>query len=89
MLATTAASGPATTIITLFPPSLTTYEEHFVVRFPPTLAASVRADLQETGLPGDLEIVFNRTACLLSCYDYYCYRHLPSRARQTAGPGQL
>jgi hypothetical protein len=48
-------------IITILPPSTTTYEEHFIIRFPPGLAASVRADLTETGAPGDLEITFNRT----------------------------
>lgn len=42
----------------LLTPAASTFEEHFIIRFPPGLAASVRSDLQETGLPGDLEISF-------------------------------
>ena len=42
----------------LLTPASSTFEEHFLIRFPPGLAASVRSDLQETGLPGDLEINF-------------------------------
>ncbi len=41
-------------------PSQLTYEENFVIRFPPSLATSVRSDLQETGVPGDLEINFSQ-----------------------------
>jgi len=39
-------------------PATATVEEHFIIRFPPSLAASVRSDLQESGLPGDLEVSF-------------------------------
>lgn len=57
--------------ITIFPPSTSTYEEHFIIRFPPGLAASVRADLSETGAPGDLEIAFNRTRpCIIGVYNW-------------------
>lgn len=55
---------PSSSLIVL-EPAQQTFEEHFVIRFPPGLAASVRSDLQETGLPGDLEISFNRNVKLV------------------------
>lgn len=53
---------PSSALIVI-PPAAHTYEEHFVIRFPPSLAASIRSDLQETGLPGDFEIAFQRAPC--------------------------
>jgi len=71
---------PASALLVLQPEQYT-YEEHFIIRFPPGLAASVRSDLQETGLPGDLEINFSRTSIIL-CFislNLYNRARLPTR----------